>query len=74
MAVRKNGNYAFLVIRVCLHLAKYNNDNNNNNNNNNVLACLTTDHKVAGSILGTSTNFNCELGLERSLPSVRTIG
>ena len=40
-----------------------------------VSACLTTDHEVAGSIPGTSTNFKCGLGLERSPPSlVRTIG
>ena len=39
------------------------------------LACLTTDHAVAGSIPGTSTNFKCGLGLERGQPSlVRTIG
>ena len=39
------------------------------------LTCLTTDHEVAGSIPGTSTNFNCGLGLERGPPSlVRTIG
>ena len=39
------------------------------------LACLTTDHGVAGSIPGTSTNFKCGLGLERGPPSlVRTIG
>ena len=38
------------------------------------LACLTTDHEVAGSITGTSTNFKCGLGLERGPPSfVRTI-
>ena len=37
--------------------------------------CLTTDHGVAGSIPGTSTNFKCGLGLERGPPSlVRTIG
>ena len=37
--------------------------------------CLTTDHEVAGSIPGTSTNFKCGLGLERGPPSlVRTIG
>ena len=37
-------------------------------------ACLTTDHEVAGSIPGTSTNFKCGLGLERGPPSlVRTI-
>ena len=35
----------------------------------------TTDHEVAGSIPGTSTNFKCGLGLERGPPSlVRTIG
>ena len=40
-----------------------------------ILACLTTDHGVAGSIPGTSTNFKCGLGLERGPPSlVRTIG
>ena len=39
------------------------------------LACLTTDHEVAGSIPGTSTNFKCGLGLERGPPSLmRTIG
>ena len=39
------------------------------------LACLTTDHEVAGSFLGTSTNFKCGLGLEWGPPSlVRTIG
>ena len=38
-------------------------------------ACLTTDHEVAGSIHGTSTNFKCGLGLERGPPNlVRTIG
>ena len=37
--------------------------------------CLTTDHEVAGSSPGTSTNFKCGLGLERGPPSlVRTIG
>ena len=37
--------------------------------------CLTSDHEVAGSIPGTSTNFKCGLGLERGLPSpVRTTG
>ena len=40
-----------------------------------ILVCLTTDHEVAGSIPGTSTNFKCGLGLERGPPSlVRTIG
>ena len=35
----------------------------------------TTDHEVAGSITGTSTNFKFGLGLERGPPSlVRTIG
>ena len=39
------------------------------------LACLTTDHDVAGSIPGTFTNFKCGLGLERGPPNlVRTIG
>ena len=39
------------------------------------LACLTTDHGVAGSIPGTSTNFKFGLGLEQGPPSlVRTIG
>ena len=39
------------------------------------LACLTTDHEVAGSIPGTSTHFKCGLGLERGPPSlVETIG
>ena len=39
------------------------------------LACLTTDHEVAGSIPGISTIFKCGLGLERGPPSlVRTIG
>ena len=39
------------------------------------LACLTTDHEIAVSIPGTSTNFKCGLGLERGPPSlVRTIG
>ena len=39
------------------------------------LACLITDHEVAGSIPGTSTNFRCGLGRERGPPSlVRTIG
>ena len=34
-----------------------------------------TDHEVAGSIPGTSTNFKCGLDLERGPPSlVRTIG
>ena len=28
------------------------------------LACLTTDHEVAGSIPDNSTNFKCELGME----------
>ena len=38
-------------------------------------AYLTTDHEVADSILGTSTNFKCGLGLERGSPSlVRTVG
>ena len=38
------------------------------------IACLTTDHEVAGSIPGTPTNFECGLGLERGPPSlVRTI-
>ena len=38
-------------------------------------ACLTTDHEVAGSIPGTSTNFKCGLSLERGPPSlVRTTG
>ena len=38
-------------------------------------ACMTTDHEVAGSIPGTSTNFKCGLGLELGPPSlVRTIG
>ena len=38
------------------------------------LACLTTDHEVAGSIPGTSTNFKCVLGLERGPSSLaRTI-
>ena len=36
-------------------------------------ACLTTDHEVAGSISGISTNFQCGLGLDMGLPSlVRT--
>ena len=39
------------------------------------LACLITDHEVAGTIPDTSTNFKCGLGLERGPPSlVRTIG
>ena len=39
------------------------------------VSILTTDHEVAGSISGTSTNFKCGLGLERGQPSlVRTIG
>ena len=34
-----------------------------------------TDHEIAGSILGTSTNFKCALGLERGPPNlVWTIG
>ena len=38
-------------------------------------ACLDTDHEVAISIPGTSTNFKCRLGLERGPPSlVKTIG
>ena len=38
-------------------------------------SCMTTDHEVAGSILGNSTSFKCGLGLERGTPSlVRTIG
>ena len=38
-------------------------------------ACLTTDHEVAGSIPGTSTNFKCGLGLVRGTRNlVRTIG
>ena len=37
--------------------------------------CLTTDHGVAVSIPGSSTNFKCGLGLERGPASlVRTIG
>ena len=28
-------------------------------------ACLTTDHEIASSIPGTSTDFKCELSLER---------
>ena len=40
-----------------------------------IAACLTTDHEVAGSIPGTSTNFKCGLGLERVPPGLmRTIG
>ena len=36
---------------------------------------MSTNHEVAGSIPGTSTNFKYGLGLERSPPSlVRTIG
>ena len=55
----------------------------NNHNNTNIMtaslvlwsACLTSDHEVAGSIPGTSTNFKCGLGLEWGPPSlVRTIG
>ena len=39
-----------------------------------VLARLTTDREVEGSIPGTSTNFKCGLDLERGPPSlVRTI-
>ena len=39
------------------------------------LTCLTTDHEVAGSIPGNSTNFKCGFGLERGPPSLmRTIG
>ena len=34
-----------------------------------ILECLTTDHKVAGSIPGTSTDFKCGLGLERVHPA-----
>ena len=38
------------------------------------LKCVS-NHEVAGSIPGTSTNFKCRLGLERGPPSlVRTIG
>ena len=38
------------------------------------LPCLSTDHEVAGSIPGASTNFKCRLGLERGPPSlVKTI-
>ena len=38
-------------------------------------ACLTTDHEVAVSISGTSTNLKCELGLEWGPPSlVRPVG
>ena len=33
-------------------------------------ACLTTDHEVAGSIPGISTNFKCGLGLEWGPPSL----
>ena len=34
-----------------------------------------SNHEVAGSVACISTNFKCELGLERSPPSlVRTIG
>ena len=40
-----------------------------------IISFLTTDHEVAGSIPGTSTNFKFGLGLERGPPSlVRTIG
>ena len=40
-----------------------------------IITCVTTDHEVAGSVPGTSTNFKCGLGLERGSPSiVRTIG
>ena len=40
-----------------------------------IYLCLTTDHEVASSIPGTSTNFKCGLGLERGPPSLlRTIG
>ena len=39
------------------------------------LACLTTDHEVAGLIPGTSTNFKFWLGRERGPPSLMwTIG
>ena len=42
---------------------------------NRIMMRMTTDHEVAGSIPGTSTNFKCGLGLERGAPSlVRTIG
>ena len=36
------------------------------------LSCLTTDHEVAGSIPGTSTNFKYGLGLERGPPNLVT--
>ena len=40
-----------------------------------LLACLITDHEVAGWIPDTSTNLKCGLGLERGPPSLlRTIG
>ena len=36
---------------------------------------VTTDHEVAGSIPGASTNFKCGLGLEQGPPSLmRTMG
>ena len=39
------------------------------------LGVSISDHEVAGSIPGTSTNFKCGLGLEWGPPSlVRTIG
>ena len=40
-----------------------------------VSACLTTNHEVAGSIPGTSTNFKCGLDLERGARCLmKTIG
>ena len=39
------------------------------------ISISATDHDVAGSIPGTSTNFKCGLGLKQGPPSlVRTIG